>query len=145
MRKETLKYYQAAYKIIKEDLLDQAITNQQQRRCGGQKVMLCLEWKNGAKEGYVFDPERGVRIGRQAKDNEICIREISVSSRHCRIFLMEGQPVILDLNSSNGTWIRRGLRKRPVTGACPILTGDILIIGNVRMKVTLFYFDMAAI
>lgn len=144
MRRETMKYYQAAYKIIKEDLLDRAIANRQPDLYMGQKVMLCLEWKDVSREGYVFDPEPGISIGRQAEGNEICIREISVSSRHCRICLVEGQPVVEDLNSSNGTWIKRGFRKRAVTAVEPVFTGDILVIGTVRMKVTLFYFDMAA-
>lgn len=141
MRRETEKYYQAAYKIIKEDLLDQAITNSRPRAYSGQKVMICLKWK-GSKEGYVFDPEKGVRIGRQVEGNELCIREIRVSSFHCRIFLMEGQPVVQDLNSSNGTWIKRGLSKKEVTEVSPIFTGDTLIIGSVKLKIILFCFDM---
>lgn len=140
---EKKKYYDAACKMIKETCLDKAIANSRPFQENGYKTMVYLKWKNHGKQGYVFDPERGVRIGRLSQDNEICIRDISVSSHHCRIWLCRGQLLVEDLHSSNGTWIKRGLFKEAVCGAVPLLSGDVLRIGEERIRVKVFYFDMA--
>ena len=64
---ERQKYYDAAYKVIKEECLNNAIRNQNEKIRNGQKLMLYLKWKDSEKQGYVFDPEKPVRIGRVLK------------------------------------------------------------------------------
>lgn len=142
---ERQKYYDAAYKIIKENCLNNAIRNQSEKIQQGQKQMLYLKWKDPEKQGYVFDPEKPVRIGRSPEKNEICIREETVSSRHCVLYLYQGGLFLQDLNSSNGTWIKRGLSKRRIQGIEPVFSGDKIIVGSLSVKVTIFMFDMAYI
>lgn len=140
---EMNRYYETAHKMIKEICLDGAIKNQKQRWNNGMKLMVYLKWKTSSKEGYVFDPERIIRIGRSPAENEICIREPAVSAKHCRIYLYQDKIIVQDLGSANGTWIKRGLKKYRVNGARILLTGDRLIVGNEKIIVTIFYFDLA--
>lgn len=136
-------YYNAAYKMMKEICLNRAIRNQNEFSSGRQKMMVYLKWKDGQKQGFVFDPEPGIRIGRSPGENEICIREDAVSSRHCVIFVSQGQLAVQDLYSANGTWIRRGIGKHAVEHAEYLYSGDVLLIGTLKIKVTIFMFDMA--
>ncbi|MCI6464645.1 MAG: FHA domain-containing protein [Faecalicatena sp.] len=140
---EMQKYYDAAYKMIKENCLNNAIRNQSAPSYGGQKTMVYLKWKDEQKQGFVFDPDQGIRIGRSPGENEICIRDGAVSGRHCVIFLSQGRLAVKDLHSANGTWIIRGLKRRAVDMAEYLLTGDRLVVGTLKIKVTIFTFDMA--
>ena len=42
---ETQKYYDAAYKVIKEGCLNNAIRNKNKKMQNGQKLMIYLKWK----------------------------------------------------------------------------------------------------
>lgn len=140
---ERQKYYDAAYKVIKEECLNNAIRNQNEKIQSGQKLMLYLKWKDNEKQGYVFDPERQVRIGRIPEKNDICIREETVSSQHCVLYLYQGDVFLQDLNSRNGTWLKQGLTKQQVQGVEPVFSGDKIIVGDLVIKVTIFTFNMA--
>lgn len=140
---ETQKYYDAAYKVMKESCLDHAIRSRDERVHRGQKLMLYLKWTDSEKRGYVFDPERTVRIGRDFENSDICIREETVSSRHCVLFLYQGALYLQDLNSRNGTWLKRGLGRQQVQGTAPVFSGDKILVGSLTIKVTVFTFDMA--
>lgn len=144
-RSEIQKYYDAANMMIKESCLNNAIRNQMVTNMTGWKIMVYLKWKDWEKQGFVFDPDAGIRIGRVAEENEICIREHNVSGRHCRIFMYNGQLILQDLNSTNGTWIKRGFRKKRVIWAEPLLSGDKILIGSIKITVTVFSFDMTYI
>lgn len=140
---ERQKYYDAAYKVIKEGCLNNAIRNQNEKIQNGQKLMLYLKWKDSERQGYVFDPEKPIRIGRTPGMNDICIREETVSSEHCILFLYQGDIFLQDLNSRNGTWIRKGLRKHLAEGAEPVVSGDRIMVGSLVIRITIFTFDMA--
>lgn len=142
---EIKKYYDAAFRLIKEGCLNQAISSQSRQQYSGQKIMLYLKWKDSEKRGFVFDPERGVRIGRSPEENELCIPDEEVSGKHCVIFLSQGQLYVQDMNSANGTWLKQGISKRPVLQAEPVFSGDRLMIGKYKIQVTVFSFDMAYI
>lgn len=142
---EKQKYYDAAYKVVKEGCLNNAIRNQNERIQSGQKLMLYLKWKDSEKQGYVFDPAKQVRIGRSPECNDICIRKETVSSQHCVLYLYQGEVYIQDLNSRNGTWLKQGLSKHLVHGTEPVFSGDKVIVGEFAIKVTIFTFDMAYI
>lgn len=139
---EHQKCYDAAYKVVKEECLNNAIRSYSERQRGRKKPMLYLKWKDGEKQGFVFDPEHSVRIGRDPRNNEICIREGEVSSSHCVLYLYQGNVFLKDLNSSNGTWIRQGLFRRRVQGVCPVYSGDKIIVGDITIRVAIFIFDM---
>lgn len=123
--------------------MNNAIRNQNEKIKNGQKMMVYLKWKDSEKQGFVFDPERTVRIGRNPGNNDICIREETVSLQHCVLYLYQENLFLQDLNSRNGTWLKQGLKKRLVQGTAPVFTGDKIIIGGLKIEVTIFSFDMA--
>lgn len=139
---EQKKYYDAAARMLKEDCLDQIIQSHGKKRRGSGKIMIYLRVSGGEKQGFVFDPEKGIRIGRIQEGNEICIRDMRVSACHCCIYLYQGEPVIQDFNSSNGTWVKRGMRKHMVEGTERIFSGDKLMIGSTKLGIQFFQFDM---
>jgi hypothetical protein len=72
-----------------------------------------------------------MRIGRRgAKDHpELPIDDEGVSSRHARIsFTTEGWPVLLDLGSTNGTFVNGA----PLVAGVPVAlaSGDVIIMGR---------------
>lgn len=142
---EMQKYQNAARKMIKGKCLDQAIRSYGGRQYGGVKIMIYLKWKDGEKQGYVFDPEQGIYIGRAIGENDICVRDKEVSGRHCMIYISQGRLVVQDLNSANGTFVKHGIFRQRLEGPEPLYTGDRLIVGGLRMKVTVFTFDTAYI
>lgn len=139
---ERQKYYDAAYKVIKEECLNNAIRNHNMKIQSGQKLMIYLKWKDSEKQGYVFDPARPIRIGRNPEKSDICIREETVSSQHCILYMYQGEIFLKDLNSRNGTWLKQGLTKHLVHEAQPVFSGDKIIVGGLVIKVTIFPFDM---
>lgn len=66
-------------------------------------------------------------VGRLS-DNDVQLDEGSVSSRHAEIELRDGNPVLRDLGSTNGTF----LNGERLAGEAPIKEGDEIYFGNVR-------------
>ncbi len=139
------KYYDAAYKMIKENCLNEALKNKPLREMGGRRIMVYLEWKDQEAYGFVFDPAYGIRIGRDPNKNEICIRQNIISSSHCKLYLANGGLAIQDYGSINGTFVRHGLWKHRVNGSEYLYSGDRILVGNLKIKVTIFTFDMSNI
>ena len=139
------KYYNAAYKMIKETCLNQAIKNHLTREMSGQMIMVYLEWKEGDSYGYVFNPVYGIRIGRDPEKNEICIRENIISSSHCKIYLTEGGLAIQDYGSINGTYLKRHFWTHKISGSEYLYSGDKIRVGNTKITVKVFTFDMSNI
>ena len=55
-------------------------------------------------ESYPVDVEHGAMIGRSPTNN-IFLRDRSVSRAHCQVRIQDGQCVIEDLGSTNGTFV----------------------------------------
>ncbi|MGA0848884.1 MAG: FHA domain-containing protein [Chthoniobacterales bacterium] len=66
-------------------------------------------------------------IGRLG-DNDVQLEEGSVSSRHAEIAVEDGQVILRDLGSTNGTF----LNGEQVTGEHPLNEGDEIYFGGVR-------------
>lgn len=150
-RAEMQKYYNAAGNILKENYLDYSLQNPFDNRNiekpNSCKLMICLKLK-GSKDklGFVFDPEKSVYIGRDCNRCNIYINEVSVSQQHCCIYSNENGIVLKDMDSTNGTTVRRGLYKRYfVTNSNEIelKSNDKIIVGSNTFKIILFYYDMA--
>ncbi len=60
-----------------------------------------------------------------------------VSRLHCAIKLIEGQVYIVDLGSSNGTYLN-GTRLTPYT-EMPVADGDIIYLGKLKIQLLLSY------
>jgi pSer/pThr/pTyr-binding forkhead associated (FHA) protein len=61
-------------------------------------------------------------------DNDVHLDEGSVSSHHAEIVARDDRAVLVDLGSTNGTF----LRGEQVTGEQPVEEGDEIYFGNVR-------------
>ncbi|HXG83686.1 MAG TPA: FHA domain-containing protein [Pyrinomonadaceae bacterium] len=118
------------------------------------KEKFCENGKNSKGTHAVLIIERGERsgtefalvadesnIGRWDADNGIfpdvdldrCDPEAKISRRHARIIRQNGNYLIEDLGSTNGTFVNRG--KRLLPGNKNILTdGDELIIGKTFLR-----------
>jgi DNA-binding winged helix-turn-helix (wHTH) protein len=60
---------------------------------------------------------------------EVWLDVPSVSRRHARIVIRDGQASVQDLGSKNGTWVRGGRATAPV----PLMNGDEIRMGSVLM------------
>jgi pSer/pThr/pTyr-binding forkhead associated (FHA) protein len=80
-------------------------------------------------------------VGRWDADNQVFPEvdlddddpEAKVSRRHARILYRDGQFLIEDLGSTNGTFINRSARLTPGQ-MCPIQNGDELIVGKTFLR-----------
>lgn len=138
---EIKKYYAAAAKIKKEESLTQRLGRSAQQTPPQDNVMVYLKWKSGEKQGYVFDPGAGIRIGRNRSGNQIMIQDKTVSGSHCCVFLYENQVYLQDMGSTNGTWICRMFWKTQVTQPYPLSSGDKFYVGDVKFQIKIFSFD----
>ena len=64
-----------------------------------------LTEKGGATQRLDFDSEE-ITIGR-VEGNDICLRQGNISKKHTRIVVKDGRVMVLDLESTNGTWVNR--------------------------------------
>jgi hypothetical protein len=80
-------------------------------------------------QGHVFDLGEELTIGRAA-GCQITLDDTFVSQLHARVFRREGQYLVEDLGSTNGTYLNR----QKVTGPMVIRPGDELQIGNTIME-----------
>ena len=61
---------------------------------------------------------------------DIHLDDPSVSSRHCRITMREGQPLVDDLSSTNGTIINTAR----ITGTHLLAAGDLITLGTISVE-----------
>ncbi len=140
---EMKKYYIAARRIIQEELLNDALQNAE---CAGNEFtshrkMICLRPVPGKNKGYVFDPSRGVHIGRSSADNEICLQDKTVSGKHCILYTDGADLWLQDLDSANGTLLKHGFGKaRCLMGEQRIVAdGDKIYVGGTCFCLRIFY------
>ncbi|MBI3932849.1 MAG: FHA domain-containing protein [Acidobacteria bacterium] len=85
---------------------------------------------SGPGSGMVFSLNRqsATSLGR-AKLNDIVLEDVSVSSEHCRIRPEDGRYVLLDLKSTNGTFVNeRRVAKHPLA------EGDVIKVGETYLQ-----------
>jgi pSer/pThr/pTyr-binding forkhead associated (FHA) protein len=99
---------------------------------GEPEVPLSLVVMTGPPElaGVRVPLDHTVRIGR-SPELELVIADDFVSTAHARIIPAPGGPVIEDLESTNGTL----LNGRRVKGLSPLVAGDEIEVGTVKLKV----------
>ena len=84
--------------------------------------------KGGEQRRMDFDKSE-VTIGR-LQGNDIILPKGNVSKRHSRIVLKDGKFIIVDLKSTNGTYVN-GV---PVSEVTPLGFGDVIQVGQVRLR-----------
>ncbi len=82
-----------------------------------------------AQAGRSYPLEDEVSIGRAA-GCQITLDDTYASQIHARVFLRDGQWLVEDLGSTNGTWLNR----QKVSGPMVLQRGDRLQIGNTVME-----------
>src|SRR5918999_6020545 len=93
---------------------------------GPQEPMftIIIQEKGGEQRRMVFDkPE--VTIGR-VQGNDIVLPKGNVSKRHARIVLKDGKFIIVDLKSTNGTYVNG----RKITSPLVVKDSDKIYIGD---------------
>lgn len=82
----------------------------------------------GSGQIYALSAEVLTCIGR-ARANDIVLDDVSVSSEHCRVRSEEGEFVVHDLKSTNGTFVN----ERRVTRQ-PLAVGDVIKVGETLLQ-----------
>lgn len=135
----------AAAVLIRESQLDNVISREAAMDPGRIRPVLELSWKDDSKRAYLFDPVYPVKVGKDPAKNNVCIRKATVGSEHCLLEIYKGALTVQDLNSRNGTYIRRSGRRYKVDGRVYVKNGDRLEVGGLSMKIRLFMYDAAYI
>ncbi|BCV20973.1 FHA domain-containing protein [Moorella sp. Hama-1] len=100
-------------------------------RARRRPVLVVLDAKNGGlKRGESYSLGENISIGRD-NHNDIIINDSHVSARHAVINQQGGEWQLLDLDSTNGTY----LNGQRLTGPHSLRPGDKISIGGVTFKV----------
>jgi two-component system, NtrC family, response regulator HydG len=92
------------------------------------QARLTIEATDGTTE-YDLDPERPVTLGR-SRENAIVLPDEHASRVHARVEFDDGNWMVSDLDSRNGT----RLNGDPVTRATPLADGQEILIGATRVR-----------
>jgi pSer/pThr/pTyr-binding forkhead associated (FHA) protein len=102
-------------------------SNKPQRSRRGQLHTLVVT--GGALKGTTIDlSEQQITLGR-ANDATLVLNDDYASSRHARIFPQDGQWIVEDLGSTNGTYLDRQkvTRPTPVPAGVPVRIGKTVL------------------
>lgn len=94
----------------------------------------CLKVLNGQLMGQVFSLGDGINIGVNPQ-NEIVLKDRLVSRRHARIERQANMYVLIDLGSTNGTYLN-DLTHR-LTGPVRLAVGNVITVGVTRLRMEL--------
>lgn len=141
IKKKKDQEFKAAALLLKERQLQNAIDMNQSRQGQRENMVLVVSWKDDKKREYIFDPARGVQIGRDREANQICVPLDTVSQQHCMIFSNGDFMYVKDLNSANGTFLKRGFKTYRVYDCELLLDNDKVIVGGISFKVRSFWVD----
>lgn len=86
-----------------------------------------LEPEDDGGEGFHVGPA-GLKIGRGVK-SDVVLADPGVSRQHCEVHMKNGDLLVLDLDSTNGTFVD-GDR---IEGSAPLPVGSVLQIGSMRL------------
>jgi pilus assembly protein CpaF len=92
-------------------------------------LILTLAEKGGESKDLTFDKTE-IRVGR-VRDNDIVLPKGNVSKHHCRLVLQNGQLLVEDLGSTNGTYVNG----RKIGEATSISTADKVFVGDFAIRV----------
>ena len=94
---------------------------------------LKLQWKERGRNKQFILKDLPCTVGKMKEETNLCISDISISRIHCRFVEQENRICIMDLNSTNGTFLN-GL---PVKNGevLEIEKNDEILIGKVKVNV----------
>lgn len=121
VEQETIIEQEPVYQTEYEESNDEQITKL-------DPIILNIE--SGENKGS-FYPVSGITTIGRAHDNDIVIDLKTVSGYHCKIIIENGQYVLVDLDSTNGTTVNGQAIKETI-----IEEGSVIELSKVRLKVT---------
>jgi len=86
--------------------------------------------KGGGTERHEFTEKHEVTIGR-VQGNDIILGKGNVSKKHSRLILKDGRFIVVDLKSTNGTYVNG----RKVTSPLVVKPGDKIYIGDFTINI----------
>ena len=92
-------------------------------------LILTLAEKGGDSKDLSFDKAE-IRVGR-VRDNDIVLPKGNVSKHHCHLLLQNGQLVVEDLGSTNGTYVNG----RRITEATSVSSTDKVFVGDFVIRI----------
>ena len=92
-------------------------------------VNLTLTEKGGSTNELSFDKAE-VTVGR-VRGNDIILPKGNVSKHHCRLLSRDGEVVVEDLHSTNGTYVNG----RKIGEPTPLNPGDKIFVGDFIMRI----------
>src|SRR3954462_1779151 len=86
-----------------------------------------LTEKGGATQRLDFESEE-ITIGR-VDENDICLPKGNISKKHTKIVVKDGKIIVLDLKSTNGTYVNGKKLAGPqvITPADKVYVGDFIL------------------
>jgi hypothetical protein len=96
-------------------------------RDGGARQLVVVE--PAALQGRAFPVTGQITIGRAA-NCQITVDDTFVSQMHARVYPYDGQTVVEDLGSTNGTYLNRNR----LSGAMVMQPGDRVQVGNTVLE-----------
>jgi Inner membrane component of T3SS, cytoplasmic domain len=100
------------------------------QRAAGLRLLVLEPGASDLPPGGVIEVSDGATLGR-AERASIVVADPAVSAEHARLLRLQGEWVITDLGSTNGTLVNQAL----VQGEAALEPGDVVGLGNVRLKV----------
>ena len=130
--KEYARCIKAADVLFKYKGLDDSLFRDQSWNSVTARPYVLIQWKDGEKQSFVFDPEKGIHIGYDPHFNQIGILDKTVSAKHCVLYSIANRLYIQDLNSTNGTKVN-GITLLPEV-ARSLSDGDIIGISEKQYR-----------
>src|SRR5437762_12955657 len=83
--------------------------------------------KGGATQRLDFESEE-ITIGR-VDENDICLPKGNISKKHTKIVVKDGKIIVLDLKSTNGTYVhgKKPAGPQVITPADKVYVGDFIL------------------
>jgi hypothetical protein len=106
------------------------MTRAPQTSAGGLRLLVLEAGDSDLPPGGVIEVADGATLGRAERAN-VLVADSAVSGEHARLLRQQGEWIITDLGSTNGTLVNQAL----VHGEAALEPGDVVGLGNVRLKV----------
>ncbi|HET6319577.1 MAG TPA: FHA domain-containing protein [Chloroflexota bacterium] len=108
----------------------QAVVTPSSQRNANLRLLVLEPGASDLPPGGVIEVADGATFGR-AERSSIVVADPAVSAEHARLVRTRDEWLIADLGSTNGTLVNQSL----VDGEATLEPGDIVGLGNVRLKV----------
>jgi hypothetical protein len=118
-------------RVIVRDLRQVAPADAQQARTKYGKLVVVEAGRSRLAPGTVFTLQAVTSLGRKPS-NTIVLDDDFVSGEHSLVSWRDGRAWLEDVASTNGTFLNEAEVPRPV----PVSEGDIIGVGDVRLKWT---------